>query len=514
MVAVPSARPGKAPTRSDRCRPHPTVGSALRSAILCGAVLISNSTFAQNSISLPVDMELRTPRLEVDLSNARIEITIDPERPQRLSARFADPNTTSEVFLEGSIEPNAVTRLRRADTGDVSLALVVEIGVTPDQVLVVRGNRVGLTITQTVSTTAPAGSGPSPPGDPPGGANPPEAEETPPKTTVDVSDSVFSASNLDELALTAYGGSSQLDSIGGTLALDLRETEVHARRLRGPISVSAINSDVTIDGCRGLISVDMEGGLLAVTEGASGIGGTFNNSNVEMTSTTGAVVVNGSNTSTRITDSADLSAQLTGTDLRITLDDVSGPIRADMTGGSLTAESIANRFDLKLAAQAEADLRDLEGDVAVLMSDGARATIRRVALHTRVRLEESELEVSDLRSFELNSRGGFIFGDEIHKLSRVESDGSDMDLSLSGVNQKHSIALSGPGSAVVRLPTPCRVVAKMPNTTAGSQLKVSGCLLDFDGTRKRGLRPGIDGQAPILLNATLDEIATLKVEGL
>ena len=305
------------------------MGSALRSAILCGAVLISNSTFAQNTISLPVDIELGTPRVEVDLTNARIEITIDPERPQRFSARLANPNTTSEVFLEGSLEPNAVTRLRRAETGDVSLPIVVEIGLTPDQVLVVRGSRVGLTITQTVSAITPAVSGTTPKENPPGGTNPPEAEETPPRTTVDVSDSVFSASNLDELVLTANGGSSQLDSIGGTLALDLRETEVLARRLRGPTSVSAINSDVTIDGCRGLISVDMEGGLLAVTEGASGVGGTFNDSNVEIMSTTGTVVVNGSNTSTRITDSADLSAQLTGTDLRITLDEVSGPIRAE-----------------------------------------------------------------------------------------------------------------------------------------------------------------------------------------
>lgn len=476
-------------------------------------MLVSSAVSAQSIIGLPVDFELTTPRLEVNLTNARVEITIDPEQPRRFSARPANPDAGSEIFLEGAIEPKAVTRVGRAESGGGTLPIVVEIGLTPDQVLVVTGNRLDLSFSQAAPAVEPVASGTETLEDPKSEPIPPGAEGKPPRTTVNVSDSVVFAKDLDDLALTATGGSSHLDSIGESLTLDLQETEVFARRLRGSSSVSAIDSDVTIDGCEGLVSVDMEGGLLVVKTAASGVRGTINNGNAEIESTSGKVVVTGSNTSTRITDSADLSVQLTGTDLRITLDGVSGPVSADLTGGSLTADSIANRIDLNLAAQAEADLRDLGGDFALAMRDGARAAVHRVALHTRVRLEESDLEVFDLRSFELNSRGGFIVGEEIHKLSRVESDGSELDLSLSGVNRKHNITLTGPGSAVVRLPTPCRVVAKMPDTTAGSQLKVSGCLLDFDGTRKRGMRPGIDGQAPILLNATLDEIATLEVHG-
>ncbi len=54
----------------------------------------------------------------------------------------------------------------------------------------------------------------------------------------------------------------------------------------------------------------------------------------------------------------------------------------------------------------------------------------------------------------------------------------------------------------------------MPDTTDGDRLRVSGCLLDFDGAIKRRIPRGIDGRTLIRLDAKLDQQATLQVDGL
>ena len=489
-------------------------------SITLGALLWPSAGWAQRRIDLPIEAALETPRVELNLTDARVVITIDPSRPARFSARAADPGIEGDVSLEGAISPRAVTQVwRNVGEGDLPV-IVVEINLDPEQVLVVTGKRLDLGISISDSTTEP-----EPAVDPNAAADDGAAgadnsisqsnpEETLSGISIHVEDSTLRATGLQDLNLAATRSIVDLDFTGGSTEIDLDECEVHVRSLSGSSTLHAVSSELTLEDVQASVSADLEGGHLTATGGDLNLKGKVSNTGISLVSLTGSVQLNGSDTSIRITDGQNLPVQLNGQDLDILLDDVGGPIKADLVGGRIQADTIGSRFDLQLAAGAEGDLRNLADDLTVILNDGATASVNRVVGHARIKLNDSELEISNLKSLDLRARGGILTGTDIRNLTHVEIVDTELDITLPGIQGNHDILLQGSTTAVVRLPTPCRVVAKMPDTTDGDQLRVSGCLLDFDGSAKRGMQRGIDGQPPIRLNATLDEFATLEVYGL
>ena len=501
-------------------RNHVPFAALVCAAMFAGTLLWSPFVWAQRRIDLPVETPLETPRVELDLTDARVSITIDSGRPALFSAHTADPGIDRELFLVGAVTPGAVTRIWRNEGESNLPTIVVEVNLALDQVLIVTGRRLVLDITHVdpdiepdpaVEPNTPVNEAPVVALDP---ANPGIEDGIGPVISVDLADSDFRARNLQSLTLIAMRSIVDLEFIGEPLEINLDETEVHARGGRGSTILHAVASDITIEDATGDLLVDLEGGYLAATGGRLKVQGKVSNTGVELVSLLGTIQLSGSDTSIRITDMLDSPIQLAGTDLNIVLDNVGGPIRANLEGGRILADSIGNRLDLHLAAGAEADLRDLRGDLSMVMSDGVWAGVKHVAGHTRIHLDTSDLEITDLKSLELNARGGNITGAEIRNLTSVETIDSTLRITLPSKAGKHEIVLKGTSTASIRLPTPCRVIAKMPDITDGNQLRVSGCLLDFDGTRKRGMHRGIDGQVPIQLKATLDEFATLEVHGL
>jgi len=487
---------------------------------MIGALLWPSAGWAQHRIELPIEVALETQRLELDLTDARVVITIDSSRPARFSAHAADPGIGGDVSLEGAISPQAATQIWRRGTGGDLPTIVVDINVVPDQVLVINGKHLDLGITFSDSTIEPnPAAEPDTPSKEATVKAPESADhgtpgDTGPGISVRLEDSAFRATRLQGLNLAATRSIIDLDITSGPLEIELVESEVHVRGLTGSSTLHAIASDVAIEDAKAGISVDLEEGSLTATRSDLKLNGTVSNTELALTTLFGSAQLDGSNTRIWITDGRNLPVHLKGTDLDIVLDDVGGPIRAELIGGQIQADTIGGRFDLKLEEGAEADLRDLENDLAIALYAGSTAGVSHVAGHTRISLNDSELEVSDLKSLELHAQVGRVTGTDIRNLTHIEMTDTDLDISLPGIQGKHDILLRGSTNAVVRLPTPCRVVAKMPDTTDGDRLRVSGCLLDFDGSAKRGMQRGIDGQPPIRLNATLDDSATLDVQGL
>lgn len=487
---------------------------------MIGTLLWPSAGWAQRRIDLPIEAPLETPRLELDLTDARVVITIDSSRPARFSAHAADPGIEGGVSLEGAVSPQTVTRIWRSDTGGDLPTIVTDINVASHQVLVINGKRLDLGISLFDSTIEP---NPTVEPDPPSTeatVEVPESTdqgtpgETGPGISVSLEDSAFRATRLQGLTLAATRSIIDLDFISGPIEIELVESEVHVRHLSGSSTLHAIASEVTIEDTEAGLSVDLEEGNFTAIGSDLTLKGKVSSTDIVLASLIGSAQLDGSDTTIRITDGRNLPVRLKGTYLDITLEDVGGPIRAELIGGRIQADTIGGRVDLKLAGGAEADLRNLESDMVIALSDGSTAGANHVAGHTRIHLDDSELKISDLKSLEVHARGGRLTGTDIRNLTKVEMTDTELDISLPGIQGNHEILLRGTTTAVVRLPTPCRVVAKMPDTTDGDQLRVSGCLLDFDGSAKRGMQRGIDGQPPIRLNATLDEFATLEVHGL
>ena len=88
--------------------------SALTVAI--AATFVAPAAVAQQHIPLPVDASLTTPRLELDLTNARVRVLITPEQPPRFSARLEDPAAEQDASLEVSFTPGSITNIRRPES--------------------------------------------------------------------------------------------------------------------------------------------------------------------------------------------------------------------------------------------------------------------------------------------------------------------------------------------------------------------------------------------------------------
>lgn len=520
----PRSRHSEGPVSVGGLLPFPRVQSCrtilIGMAFVVGGFLAPSHVDAQVRIGLPIEAALETPRVELDLTDARVVITVDSARTARFSARSTEPGSGADVSLLGSITPRAVTRIWRPDTGIDLPKIIVEVNLAPDQVLALNGNRLDLEITFNESDIAPDSTAqPTAPEDhdaaadegSPGGK---DLEEVIPAISVGVVDSTFRAAGLRDLNLSAIRSTIDLDFISAPLKVEIDESEFHAQGISGSADLHAIASEVVFIDTHGGIALTLDGGHLTANRGTLDLTGEVSNTGIELVSIEGSIQLDGTGTSLRITDGNRLPVKLTGTDLDIVLEEVSGPVRANLVGGRIAAGSIDHRFDLRLAEGAESDLDTLRSDLAIVMFDGASARVHHVSGHTRVQLEEGELEISDLKSLELRAWRGLVTGSEIRNLTRVELTDTEADITLEGIQGNYELLLQGSTAAVVRLPVPCRVAAKMPDTSAGDQLRVSGCLLDFDGSVKRGMQRGIDGQPPIRLNATLDESATLEVFGL
>ncbi len=525
MTGETRLRSGKSGRKPDRRPPslsrhRSSLAVLIGMTIVAGVLLRPAVAGAQHRIELPIESALNTPRVELELTDARVVVTIDSTLPARFSARAADPGIDRDLSLEGEMAPRAVTRVRRNDSGNDLPTIVVEINLGTDQVLVVTGKRLDLSISLTdptlesgaaneLSTLEDEEAAKAAKAGDQG-----ESEDPGPTISVSLEDSAFQAAGLRGLTLAATRSTIDLDSIIGPIEADLDESEAHARGLLGPINLHAVASEMTVEDAQGALAVDLEGGHLSATGGRLSLTCKASNAGIALVALGGSARLDGSDTSVRITDARIFAIQLTGTDLDIGLDDVGGPVNASLVSGRIQADTIAGRLDLQLAAGAEADLSNLESDLSITLNEGSSADLNHVAGHTRVALSDSDLKATGLKSIELTARGGSIDGEDIGRLVRVETDGSTSYFSLPEALGKHDIILKGPSTAVVQLPTPCRVVAKMSDTTAGEQLRVTGCLLDFDGAIKRGIPRGIDGRTLIRLNAELDSQATLQVDGL
>ncbi len=397
------------------------VAVLLGATLTFGALLFSSVGWAQRRIDLPIETAIETPRVELDLTDARVVVTIDSTRPSRFSARAADPAIDGDVSLQGSVTPRAVTQVWRNETEVDLPTIVVEVNLTQEQILVVTGKRLDLGISFTDPTIE------SDPASPPNTPEKEEAakaamsseqglrEEAGPAVSVMLEDSSFRAVRLRSLALAATRSTADLDLVSDLRDAEFAESEIHARGLSGSSTIHAVDSELTLEGTQGDLSVDLDGGHLTATGNKLNLKGEVSNTGIALVSLFGSVQLNGSQTSIRITDGQKLPVQLNGTDLDIVLDNVEGPIRAELTRGRIQADTIGGRLDLRLAAGAEADLSNLGSDLAMSLDNGSMAEVSHVAGHTRIDLNDSDIEVSDLKSLEIRARGGRFTGEDIRK---------------------------------------------------------------------------------------------------
>jgi hypothetical protein len=466
---------------------------------------------AQRQIPLPIDAPLTTPRLELNLTNARVRVLIVPEQASRFAARLENPEKAEKVSLEVSIVPGGLTDIRGPESADAP-TMVIDISLADDQFITLIGRNLDLEILgpdDEVRTdeAAPAEEDRQAP------ESPQSEDAIQPVITAILTDSRLVTQDLDGLSLTATRGTNEIVAQTGFLELDLRESAARIQGHQGQITLRSLNSDSRFRNLEGSISADLEDGFWKVSETRASITGELSNAEVVLDSISGKTRLSGQESMIRISSTLESQIQISGEDLQIGVSDLGGSLNATLTRGSLDADSVTGRVDLSLDSNVTADIRNVRGDLAAGISGQSEVVIRGIQGHTRIQLTDSDLELGDLKSLELDAQQSSVTGSGIRALTKVAATDSILEFFLADVMGKPRIDLHGATQATIQLPTPCRVIAKLAEESLSDQIRVNDCLLDFDGLAKRNLRPGPDGRQPVVMTATLDESANLRVDG-
>lgn len=490
--------------------PQTRLNLAVCTLAAVGITLLPPLCLAQSLLDLPADLPIETQGVELILNDARVEVTIDVEATPHLTARIGSKNPDTLASLEAGLSSGTTTRISRPVVEGPIPAIVVTVSLTPDQALAIDGQNIDLNITKLDQHLEAADSSV---GDGEGQAPPAAAAPAATSMMVSLMDSSFSAHNLGGVNLSSTGGTNTLGNTTGALVLELTDADVFSRDHRGAVTVNAVDSSVTLEGTRGRITLNTESGFLTAVGGTADVLGTVTNTQVDLDGMNKTIRLTGNGASIRVSNAPRNTVQLNGSDLRVTLNSIGGAVNSTLTGGSIDGDQIGGRVDLRLSNGARADFRDVQSDCALNLTAGSSARLDGVTGHLRAQLDESDLDVARLKSLELVARGGSVIGNEIGSLSKIDINGSTVELILPEIQGNPAMTLKNGASAWVQLPSPCRVQAKAPKGMISDQVRASGCQLVFDGARKGGLRRGLDGRKPVTFVATVDESSTLEVEG-
>jgi len=472
---------------------------------------------AQSQVTLPGIVSIPTPRLELNLATAQVVVRVDSEEAPSLAARAAVPEDAASLSLVVDSTDPLVTRISRPETDVDVPTVVIEIDLRSGQTLDVVGISLDLEIASAVECEKSTSESSAarllhPVLSDPRGKNGDLNNQTS-TMSVDLSDSVFQGRCLPSLRLSATRGSNHLESVKGNLDLTLQETIVSIRNHQGQLAIRAIDSDLDLEEFNGTISLDFQGGSITGVDGSSTLTGKVVNAGIDLRSLAGSIQLTGSDSSIRISDSSISPNRISGVNNMIDLDSLIGSVNYDLRGGNLNGQDLQARVDLSLADAAEGTLRSIEGDVVVSATGGSRIAISEITKHARLQLDDSELEVSQLKSLELNARRSMTNGGEVRELSNIVLSASEMYLSLPDLRGRPKILATDESYVQLEIPTPCSVIAKSSSTFILDHFEVAGCNLVAPGTKRRQVQPGVNGRPPVLVYATVDDSSTIEITG-
>lgn len=495
--------------------------SMIFTAALLGLFLTPAIASSIERFDLPGEVPLSTPRLDLELSNTHVEIHLTRDEESRISARPRELSETAALWLELDRSQPQTTRLSRPDMNVGTPWIIVEIFLSPDQVFSVIGSSIDLTVEGTencpmdeTSTDALAGSSQTPIA----ARSSPKTkreklEEAPPMLSVDVSDSSVQVRCLPNLELTAERGTINIRDLDGPVALELTDAFVQVQEHHGKLTVHGHGSDLTIADSDGSVSIDVVGGSVNVTQSNVPITGKVSGSTVDLSDVTGSIRLAGNDSSIRISSSRETRIDISGSDNGVSVDGVTGHVHASLQGGSFDGNEIGARVDLQLSHDAEGDLRGIAGDVAATVTEGSFMRISDVTGHCRLQVVDGHLDVSQLKSLEIDADGSTIEGRDIPKLSKFVLNESNATLSLPELKGRPEIVISDDSFVDLEIPTPCSVEPISSGPFVLDQVEISGCQLVLPNMRQKQMAVGVDGKAPVHLRVRLDQSSRLEVDG-
>lgn len=487
---------------------------ARKRTVVIAAVLSSHFIVAgaETSLEAPAEFELRAQHLELEIDLARIEITIDDNEPPRVTLPpiILQPGQTARNLSASTVGGSVVLR-GTVGHGDPVPRAIVSATISSSQTVRIVGSSLELTVVhepddEPVQQQIPPTDAVKKPV--PGREAEAEANAI---VVVVVDDSETRVEGASDVWIQAQGGSTEIAGTRGDLSIKLVTGFAQLTNHHGNLDLDATDSEVTIEKAAGAVVATIHGGSLSVLESLADLNAEATEAFIEIRSAPALTHITGSYSTIQVTAGARRGLRVTGSHLDLSIDDVENGISANLSGGSLSARSIEGRCTLDLRDDLDAVLSDLRGDVRITGKHGPTVELHRVSGHSNIDLDDAEVKFGDLGSLALQTNDSSVTGFGVRNITGLIAHNTSLDLTLPDLVGRTEIKLSGATQADLQLSTPCQIKAELGDGIIGDRVRVSGCLLDFDGAQKRQPRRGIDGRTPIRVTATMEDTSKLFV---
>ncbi|MCP4662717.1 MAG: hypothetical protein GY856_45570 [bacterium] len=477
--------------------------------------ILTPEALAAVDYGTPEEYSLDFPAVEFDLWYAEVKIVLDPEvepvlrirRPANVEAR------EDEFWL--TAEQRKVILHRTEVTGGQQHRLKVEAVVHADQKLRLVGKELLIHVENPYGPKEASGE----PAELHPGEEDHEVAVPSPGTGLDISieDSEAQVTGVDGAVVEATATWLRFERTRGSLNLTLRGGRTEISGHRGRLRLDMTDGDAALSNIRGgPLHWQLRGGSLELRGGHGSCNGTAQEAVVLIDRWRGPTSITGSDTTIEARDLGGGNGALTlrGRDLQALIEQIHGPVAANLSGGQLTASALRGGVRVDADHDADVDLRDLTGKVVVDLKGGAGAELSDVAGQLQVAVHDGRLGADRIARLMLSGARAEIRASQIQRLTKLEVMDSEVDLDLTTVVHDPAIHLRGASSARLQLSSPCVVKVVGPKVLVGHDVWVSGCDLRAPGQPTRSAAPiRRYGRRPVTLTARISEQAALEVEG-
>ena len=483
-----------------------------RSPLVALALLAAGPALATVH-ELPFELPLEPAPIVVVIDDSQVDVIVEAGAQPMVRARVAPGSAGAPPALDvGRVGDRVRIAPAIAEAAGESATVILEITLDPTQSLLVTGARLSVAV----------GNPPRPPASPrpPAGRAGGDAEGGEPQAETssqryELTDSELFTGGAAATSVVARNTVVHVEDGAGDLDVDLNLGSLSVRRHAGSLRLASIDAESTVEDLEGVVDFTLEGGSLELGSGRGPVQGKSTRGFVACNRWTGSVSLTGDDASFELRDSQVEPLRFTTKSSDVRIDGLRGSVFAQLEGGELAGESLVGPLDVAATAAAGVEVIDHDGPLTVAARDDASAELSEIGGLVTANLDRATMTLTGADNLNLTAKGSRVTASGLGRLSNCVATSSELNLDLSGVDERTLDLRVTDGSTVeVTLRAPCQVQLR-ESAAASQQVDVTGCefQLQSTGRWRGGMRRDAEGRPPFLLTAKVAATGLLRVRG-
>ncbi len=433
-------------------------------------------------VELPVDAELDTTKLTIQIRSGRIEVVLDPEEEPQLLIEDLEHGAATEGFVTLERADNVLTITQPHGEESVAPRLAIKIIARPGLVLTINGESLEVTVEGRVEAD-PAKA-------PAAGAMFDEAAIAPAaaQLRIAVDDSDVRVSRASGASLAGRGSRFTFEDCSGPLLAELNSARLVASRHHGLVRFKGDGGDVEVAELDGALRFTMDGGTLTVNGGRGSLQGEAESANVALEGWQGTVQLSGVSARLEARRSGTENALLffKGESSEVIVEELPGGLSAELQGGSLSVKGLTGRAKVVARDGAEVEIEGVKDALDLTLEESSNAKVKSIGRGTTLKLDQSAFSAEGLDTFDAKANGGKIAVGGVTGKAELKATDTEIDLRVLTRGMHPQLTLDGRAAMRLVLPSPCMVMTEGVDESGAPPpgVSASGCEIAPKGTSR------------------------------